>query len=207
MRRRDPVKRSIFIGIFLVGLSLVWFSSTWLEYKIIQQKNNQLEIETSLHKDEFGVVLANQKKIVDSQHRLMSLFQLNTNRFLQGNLLNALQKVYVPNVQLVRVRLDQSFTYKQGTPDVTNAYGISPGRPSLTTSHIVLTLDAKDSSPSPGDQVNRYKEALAGQNYFKVSLSPTNAVKLISLSSPQSSPGGKPYVLFTLECQYPDKIR
>ena len=30
LRRRDPVKRAIFIGVFLVALSLVWFSSTWL---------------------------------------------------------------------------------------------------------------------------------------------------------------------------------
>ena len=43
LRRRDPVKRAIFIGIFLVALSLVWFSSTWLEYKMIQQKKGQVE--------------------------------------------------------------------------------------------------------------------------------------------------------------------
>ena len=207
LRRRDPVKRSIFVGVFLVALSLVWFSSTWLEYKLIQQKESQVQIEMQLHTNEFSQVQTNLKKITDGQHRLGALLQLNTNRFLQGNLLNALQKIYVPNVQLLRVRLDQSFTLQAGTPDTTNTYGVTYGRPTTSTSRVLLILDVKDSSPNPGDQVNRYKAALAGQDYFKSGLSLTNGVKLTSLSSPQSSYGSKPFVLFTLECLYPDKTR
>jgi hypothetical protein len=207
LRRRDPVKRAIFIGAFLVALSLVWFSSTWLEGKLIQQKKGQVEIEIDLHTNEFSQVEANVKKITDSQHQLNALLQLNTNRFLQGTLLNALQKVYVRNVQLLRIKLDQSFVTKEGTPDKTNSYGVVRGRPATSTEHIVLTLDARDSSPNPGDQVNHYKEALAGQDFFKSELDPTNGVKLANLSSPQSAFGGKPFVLFTLECQFPDKTR
>ena len=120
--------------------------------------------------------------------------------------MNALQKVYVPNVQLVRVKLDQTFSYKAGTLDVTNSYGIALGRPATCTQHALLDLDAKDSSPNPGDQVNNYKEALVNQGYFKSYLDATNAVKLTTLSSPQTSFGSKPYVLFTLECRFADKI-
>ena len=147
LRRRDPVKRSIFVGVFLVALSLVWFSSTWLEYKITQQKKDQLEIEIDLHTNEYAQVQADLKKISDSQRRLNSLQQLNTNRFLQGNLMNALQQIYVPNVQLMRIKLDQSYSYKEGTPDKTNSYGVVMGRPSVSTEHILLTLDGKDSTP------------------------------------------------------------
>ena len=150
---------------------------------------------------------ANVKKIADSQRRLNSLLLVNTNRLLIGNLMNALQKIYVPNVQLLRVRLDQTFTYKEGTADVTNSYGVSAGRPSTSTQRILLTIDAKDSSPNAGDQVNTYKEAFAKQEYFKSSLDRTNGVKLSSLSSPQTGWGGKPFVLFTLECRFTDKIR
>lgn len=207
LRRRDPVKRAIFIGIFLVALSLVWFSSTWLEYKMIQQKKGQVEFEMDQHTNEFNQVVLNLKRITESQRRLGALLSLNTNRFLQGNLMNALQKVYVPNVQLLRVKLDQAFYYKEGTPNVTNTYGVIPGRPAVTTQHIVLSLDAKDSSPNPGDQVNHYKEALLRQDFFKSSLNSTNGVKLANLSSPQSNFGSKPFVLFTLECQFPDKIQ
>lgn len=208
LRRRDPVKRSIFIGVFLVALSLVWFSSTWLEYKMTQQKKAQVDAEIDSHTAEFNVVKADQNKIADGQRRLDALVQINTNRFLQGNFLNALQKIYVPNVQLLRLKLDQSFTLTGGTPDKTNSFGVVLGHPATSLQRTTLTLDAKDSSPNPGDQVNRYKEALAKQDYFKSSLDPTNGVKLSTTpSAPQSSFGNKLFVVFTLDCRFTDKTR
>jgi hypothetical protein len=206
MRRRDPVKRSIYIGVFLVALSLVWFSSSWLEYKLTQQKFSQVEDEIQTHTNEFSQVQASLNKISDCQQRLDALLQLNTNRFLQGNLMNALQQIYVPNVQLLRVRLEQAYTSQEGSPVRTNGYGIVPGRPATCTARVTLTLDAKDSSPNPGDQVNHYKDALAKHDYFKSGLSPAD-MKLSNLSSPQSAWGSKPFVLFTLECRFPDKTR
>jgi hypothetical protein len=206
LRRRDPVKRSIFVGIFLVAISLVWFSSTWLEYKLTQQKKEQIEIDIGLHTNEFAQVQADLKKISDSQRRLNALLQLNTNRFLQGNLMNALQKAYVPNIQLMHIKVDQSFSYKEGTPDKSNSYGVVQGRPSISTEHVSLTIDGKDSSPNL-DQMNRYKELLAQVGYFKTNLDSTNSVKLSGLSSPQSSFGRKPFVIFTLDCRFPDKAR
>ncbi len=205
LRRRDPVKRSIFIGAFLVALSLVWFSSTWLEYKLTQQRKNTVDIEIDAHTNEFAQVQFNQKKINDGMRQLDALLQINTNRFLQGNLLNGLQQVYVPNVQLLRVKLEQNFTQTAGTPDKTNDFGVLAGRPPTVTQHIVMTLDAKDASPNPGDQVNRYKDALIRNPFFKSNLDTTNSVKLTTLSSPQIGLNGKPFVSFTLECRFNDR--
>jgi len=188
LRRRDPVKRSIYIGAFLVALSLVWFSSTWLEYKLTQSNYSKVEIEIQTHTKEFFQVKGGLNRIADSQNRLNALSMLSTNRFLQGNLLNALQQVYVPNIQLLRIKVDQSY----------------PGK---STEQITLSLDGKDSSPNL-DQMNRYKEELAKLDYFKSNLDPTNAVKLSRLSSPQPSIyGGRPFVLFTLDCRFADKTR
>ena len=188
LRRRDPVKRSIYIGVFLVALSLVWFSSTWLEYKLTQSNYSKVEIEIQTHTNEFFQVKGGLNRIADSQNRLNALSMLSTNRFLQGNLLNALQQVYVPNIQLLRIKVDQSY----------------PGK---STEQITLSLDGKDSSPNL-DQMNRYKEELAKLDYFKSNLDPTNAVKLSRLSSPQPSIyGGRPFVLFTLDCRFADKTR
>jgi hypothetical protein len=206
LRRRDPVKRSIYIGVFLVALSLVVFSSTWLEFKLLQEKKSQVDIEIDSHSNEYAQVVVNLRSIADSQRRLDELQELNTNRFLQGNLLNALQQVYVPNIQLLRIKLDQSYVYKDGVPDKANGTVIMPGRPATSTERIILTLDGKDSSPNL-DQMNHFKEALARLEYFKSNLDATNAVKLSNLSSPQSAYGNKPFVLFTLECRFSDKSR
>jgi len=205
LRRRDPVKRSAYAGVFLVALSLVWFSSTWLEYKLTQQRKGSVDIEIDSQTNDFAQVQFNQRKIADGTRRLDALLQINTNRFLQGNLLNALQQVYVPNVQLLRVKLDQTFSLTAGTPDKTNNFGVVAGRPATTTQHIVMTLDAKDSSPNPGDQVNRFKDALTRNPFFNLNFDPTNGVKLLTLSSPQTGMNGKPFVSFTLECRFSDK--
>ncbi len=207
LRRRDPVKRAIFGGAFLVALSLVWFSSTWLEYKLTQQRKGTVDIEIDAHTNEFAQVQFNQKKISDGTRRLDALLQVNTNRFLQGNLLNAIQQVYVPNVQLLRVKLDQSFTLNPGTADKTNNFGVVAGRPATVTQHIIVTLEAKDSSASPGDQVNRYKDALARNAFFNSQLDPTNGIRLAGPPSPlQTGLGGKPFVSFILECRFNDRI-
>ncbi len=208
LRRRDPVKRSILYDALLVALSLVWFSSTWLECMIEKQGLSRIQTEKQSRTNDYSQVLNNQKKIAEAQKRLEALQRLSATRFLQGNLLNALQQIYVPNVQLIRMRLEQTYTAKEGSPAQTNSYGILiSARPGTATERLMLLLDAKDVSPNPGDQVNRYKGALAGQDFFKANLEPTNGVKLSNLSPPQSSFGSKPFVLLTLECRFPDKTR
>ena len=196
LRRRDPVKRSIYIGALLVALSLVWFSSTWLEFMIEKNGLNQVHDEIQSKTNDFNQVQGNLKKIADAQRRLDALQLLNSTRFLQGNLLNALQQVYVPNVQLTRVRIDQSYSASGGGKQA-----------AAVTEKITLLLDAKDFSANPGDQVNRFKSTLADQEYFKSNLEPTNGVKVSNISALQSSVGNKPFVLLTLECHFPDKIR
>lgn len=202
LRRRDPVKRATFIGIFLVVLSLVWFSSIWLETKIALKTKTQVDGEIQSHTNDYNRVVADLKKISDGQRKLGALSQLNTNRFLQGNLLNALQKIYLPNVQITRLRLEQNYSQKEGSaPQAT-----TPARAGSSTERITLTLDAKDFSNSPGEQVNRYKELLSRNDYFLKNIQP-NGIRLLNLSAPQTAPNGKSYVMFSLECRYNEKTR
>lgn len=202
LRRRDPVKRATFIGIFLVVLSLVWFSSIWLETKIALKTKTQVDSEIQSHTNDYNRVVADLKKISDGQRKLGALSQLNTNRFLQGNLLNALQKIYLPNVQITRLRLEQNYSQKEGSTPQAN----SPVRAGSSTERITLTLDAKDFSNSPGEQVNRYKELLSRNDYFLKNIQP-NGIRLLNLSAPQTAPNGKSYVMFSLECRYTEKTR
>jgi hypothetical protein len=206
LRRRDPVKRAIYGGVFLVALSLVWFSSIWLTFVLEKEKLNSVEAQIQAHSNDYTLVKNNLKKIDDVQKRMDALDQLSSARFLQGNLLNALQQTYVPNVQLTRVRLEQSYSAAAGIAPKTNSFGVIAGRPPSVTQHILLTVDARDTSPNPGgDQVNRFKNALLRQDYFNHNLDTTNGIRLSSMSALQSPPDGKPYVTFTLECRFLDK--
>lgn len=207
LRRRDPVKRAIIVGSLLVAVVLVWFSSIWLETLLANRKLGSLDSEIQTRTTEYANVLADQKKNTDMQKRLESLQKLSAARFLQGNLLDAFQKIYTPNVQVTRLRLDQSYSVNPGSPGVTNKFGVVPGKPSFSIEHVLLILDAKDLSTNPGDQVNRYKDSLVTQSFFKSALDKTNGVRLSNLSAPQSSLDSKPFVVFTLECNFYDKTR
>ena len=198
MRRRDPVKRAIYVGVLLVVLSLVWYSYTWLDHMVINTGLNQIKSTIQAHSKDFDEVQNNQKKIGDAQKRLEALQQLNGSSLLQGSLMNALQQAYAPNVQLARLRVDQNYT---GTPKST-----TPPRPATATEKTTLILEAKDFSPNPGDQVNKYKDILSRLDYFKTRLNQTNGVRL-SGPPQQASADGKPYVQFILECRFTDKTQ
>jgi hypothetical protein len=144
------------------------------------------------------------KKITEAQKRLIALQKLSDSRFLQGNLMNAFQQLYVPNVQLTRLHIEQ--TYSAAGGNTSEASGAS-AKSATATERILITLDAKDFSANSGDAVNRFQDALAKQAFFKGGLNPTNGIRLANLSAPQSSFDSKPYVLFTMECRFSDKTR
>jgi hypothetical protein len=135
------------------------------------------------------------------------LQRLTDARFLQGNCLNALQLATLDNVQLVRMRLAQTYVNTPAVANKTDNGRVILGHAASATEKIVLALDAKDFSASPGDAVDKFKERIANQTYFTAMLNPTNGVKLVSLSSPQNGADARPFVLFNLECNFSEKTQ
>jgi len=203
LRRRDPAKRVIYAGALLVAVALVWSSSLMLKEMMAKRDLSQVQNEIQSQTNEYDRVLTSTKKISIADNKLAELKKLSAARFLQGNLLNALQKATVPDVQLTRLRVDQEYSVTEGTESQTNHFGVVPGRPPRITEKILVGLEAKDSSANPGDQVNKFNDAVVQQSYFQTMLDKTNGVRLASLSAPQTGSDGKPYVSFTLECRYP----
>jgi hypothetical protein len=207
LRRHDPVKRVIFCGAFLVALTLVWSSSLLLEGVLAKKAVTDRRTEIETRTNEYQHMVVSQQKTIEVKQKLEAVQKWTDSRFLQGNLLNALQQAHVDSVRLTRLRVDQKYLYKEGTTPQNNANGVIPGRPGTVTEKIVVSLEARDSSANPGDQVNKMKDAVANQPYFKAALNKTNGVQLVNLSAPQLSSDGRPYVLFTLECNFPEVTR
>ena len=208
-RRRDPVKRAAWIAVLIVVAILVWSSSLQLKAILVHSEVSHLEAQISSHTNEYRSVLDNQSRAADLRVRLAALQNLTTNRLLTGTLLNALQQTTVDDVQLLRMRLDQTYVLVEGTKARTNeANVVTAGKSPRSTETILLTLEGADSSANPGDQVNRYKSALAANPHLKQVLVNTNGINLKNLAPPQISPlTGKRSVIFTLECRYPEKTR
>jgi hypothetical protein len=207
LRRRDPVKRATFLGATLVMLMLFWGVMGQINLSLATSTLTGVQSQITANNPAYTNVMANFNKIAIAKNKLDSLQKLQASRFLQGNLLDALQRVTVGGVQLTRVRIVQSYFLTPGTDPQTGINGVIPARPGTSRERIVLALDARDSSASPGDQVNNFKQAIAGQPYFKTMLDKTNSVELVGLPSLQTGPDGKPSAFFTVECHFPDQTR
>ena len=207
-RRRDPVKRAAWVSALIIVVTLVWSSSLQFKAILINSEVSRLEAQIKSQANEYRQILDHQNRAADTKNKLEALRNLSANRHLQGNLLNALQTTTVEDVQLLRLRLEQTYVYFEGTKARTNEDIIIPGKPPTSTEKTLLTLEGADSCANPGDQLNKYKDALAANAYFKQVLLKTNGISLKNLAPPQISPfNSKPSVTFTLECRYPEKTR
>jgi len=206
-RRRDPAKRAMWAGAFVVALALVWSSSLQLRVMMVKGELNRIEGQMNARSNDYNQVVENTKKLTDVRHKLASLQQLTTHRFLQGTALNALQQTALEEVELRRFRTDQTYVLVPESKPGTNDSNVTiPGKPAKVIEKIVITLDARDVSATPGDQVSRFKQSVAGSTYFQSLLTKTNEIRLTSLSPPSpSTTGGKPFVGFTLECRAPER--
>jgi len=207
MRRRDPVKRAVWVAALLVCLMLVWSSSLQLKAIMLSSEVSRAEGTMKAFTNDFQQVLQNQKKVEDVRHKLAALQQLATNRFLQANALNALQQTIVDDVQLIHLRTEQTYAFTDEVKARTNDTRVIPGKPATATEKILVSLEGSDSSSNPGDQVLKYKEAVATNSYFKQMTGKPNSVGLKSLSPPDISASGRRSVFFTLECRFPEITR
>ena len=208
LRRRDPVKRATWIGVGLVIVVLAFSGSLQLKAIMANHELHRAANQLATRTNEFQQVLVNQRKLADVNRKLGMLQQMATNRMLHGTLLNALQRTALDDVQLTRLKTDESYIYNEEIKAKTNSNDrVIPGKPASVTEKVVVTLEARDSGANPGDQVNRFKQAVNQSAYFQEVFGKSSEVRLANLSAPQAGPDGKPFVLFSLECRYPDKTR
>jgi hypothetical protein len=207
-RRRDPVKRGMFVAAVFVSLVIVW--AVGLQMKLIAARSRLSRVETRWKSMEKGYQAAvdAQRKAIEAEQKLTALQLMTTNRFLWGNVLNAFQQTLggVEDVQVVRFKADQVYLPIEGTPNRTNGHSVVAGKPPSATERITLTVDARDTSLQPGKRVNQFKEAIAAVPFFRESLEKTNGVRLTQRSAPQFG-GGQQFVMFQLLCNFPEKTR
>jgi hypothetical protein len=209
IRRRDPVKRAVIIGVGLVALTLVWCTSLMLKKISAKSELANLEAQISSGSKTYKQVLDNQQSLVEGHQKLTALHQLATNRFLMGNMLDALQNCSVDNVQLTRFKIDQSYVLTEGTKSTTNAETgvVSSGKPASTAEKTSLTVNARDTSAVPGDSISRFQTTLSHNSFFHSILGKSSDFRLTTSLTPQMDAEGKTFVAFTLEARLPDKTR
>jgi hypothetical protein len=208
MRRRDPVKRTIWAGGFFVVLILLW--CLWVQIGIMRANSQFKKYQTrwNLIEKRHAEVTDNLKEAAEIERKLKLLTRVSTNRYLWGGTLNALQKTVVDQVQAVRLRTEQVYTQIEAVTPKKDASKKATPKPAATIERIAITIEAKDWNPSE-QNYNKFKETIAKLPYFHTNLSKADSIRLTSLSKPaadQYDPK-RTFVMFTLEMQYPEVRR
>lgn len=205
LRRKDPVKRSLIVAVILVAAVLVWSGTLQLRILSARSQLSGFDAKWKTIESSYQGVVEQKRKVLEAEEKLSALQRYTTNRFLWGTVLNAFQQTMlsVDDIQVVRFKADQSYTIADEVKPRPNE---PKGRPATSTQKVLLKIEAIDSSAQR--HVDRFKRAIASTTYFQQHLQKTNAMLLTSLSAPQFGPASRtPYVMFTLECYFPDKVR
>jgi len=208
MRRRDPVKRATWASAFLIGILVL--VSGYLQFQLMAAMRavNRSESEWKRIESDFTKITSNLNKTAEAERKWAALQSLATNRFLWAPPLNALQYVMVSvdDVQVTRLKTDQSYLITEGVKPSTNSVGgVSRGKPATSREKVMITIDAKDSSKRPGDQIVKFQQAITNYPYFRTNLQKT---ELTGRSPRQEGDAStRPFVTFVIDCQYPEKVR
>lgn len=206
MRRRDPVKRAAWIGGFFVFLMLLWWGSLLLA-------ESQTKAAVAKHEADFKGVEAKAKAVGDNikksgevERNIHALNRMGTNRVLWASCLNALQECALDDIQVIRVRADQTY---QLTPAVVNKAEPRKSKPATATERIVLVIAARDYGRPADENSIKLRDKIVAHPWFKQYLAKDNPVsfKGFSAPTPDKEDPGRVFVSFTMECAFIEQVR
>jgi len=207
MRRRDPVRRGVWVAACAVLLMFLW--SGYLGLKLwsadSELKLHELEIQT-LQKNS-SQAIATAKSARDIGRTLDVIKQQATNRFLFAPTLNALQFTTVREIQFHRLKIEQNLATELAVkPVVEEGKADVAGKPATVTEKVVLFIQGKDYDDPQA--IDRLVQTIAEHAYFKGNLRHTDPVLLRELQPRQVDPSdpNKTMQLFGIECSFAERI-
>jgi hypothetical protein len=205
LKRRDPVKRVVWVAGAMVGCLLLW--TTILQVRLMAARSAVHEVESRYAqiRAQSQSVRTNHLNAVDAENKLSALDRLTAERFLWAVPLHTLQYAVVDDIELTQLRGTQTYIYTEGTASITNSSGVVRGKPATARERITLRIEGRDYTTNSVLNVQRFQVGLTNQAYFRTHL---NKAELSGLSQVQTEPGSsRQFMTFTIECQFPDRVR
>lgn len=204
MRRKDPVKRTVWVAGFIVCVVLIWIGKLWMDVTFAQGERDKLENELKSKTAKYNAVNEELAKTKAVDDKLAQLDSLHTNRFLWAPVLNALQKTMVPDIQVVTIRGQQIFNREEAHD--AGSGGHHNFVPEAVVERDTLSIEARDYKSS-NQNYNKYKEALCSSDFFIARLQRKDGFVIdgvLSALIPDPVNPNKQFVTFTLASHFPE---
>jgi len=207
LRRKNPVKRGIWIGGFLVCVVVLWIAKLQLDISFEKHSYNNIEADWKGKMTKYSTVTSAQIKIGEVDRKLAQLDLLTTNRFLWAPVFNALQKTMVDQVQVTRLIGQQAYVNEEG-------HDIGSGAththvPGAMVEKVSLVIEAKDLRPSE-QNYTKFKESLCTFDFFAKRLQRRDGFVMDGILGPLTMDpvdSSRQFVTFTLASHFPEARR
>jgi len=203
-RLHNPVKLGIWIAGFLVALVALWIVKVKIDIYFANNTLSTLNATWNAYEKSYKDVTNEQVLITATQEKIAALDHLQTNRFLWGPVLNALQYTVADQVFVTRVCGLQTLEREQN-----KAIGSGASTKVILASanfeKVKLSITGKDYSPS-GEGYKNYEDALNRYDFFAKKVGGPGFT-IEGAPGPQfpDAPGSaKMFRVFTLTNQFPD---
>jgi hypothetical protein len=132
MRRRDPIKRVLYVGVALVLLMLLWIGLTEVNVGLARHELTGYETRLKSVEDQSKLVKNNQIASNDIEGKIKALEKYQRSRFFWGTFLDAVQHASVESVRLMEIRADQRYLSGETNKfySTTVSVGFTPRPPS-----------------------------------------------------------------------------
>jgi len=207
LRRKDPVKRGIWIGGFLVCVVALWIAKLQLDISFEKHNFNNIEAEWKSKMAKYTAVTNQEARTAEVEMKLAQLDSLSTNRFLWAPVLNALQKTVNDQVQVTRLVCGQVFNGDAAHEEVVGTTHKSVR--AAMVEKISLSIEAKDLKPGEQNYA-KYKESLCTYDFFTKRLQRRDGFVLEGVLGPLTVDPvdpNKQFVTFTLATHFPEVRR
>jgi len=204
-RRRNPVKLGIWIAGFCVALVGLWIAKVKMDIYFAKNDLAQLNAQWKADEANYNSVTSNEAQIAAIKGKLAALDHLQTNRFLWGSVLNALQQTVVDPVQVTRV-WGLQIIEREAPKSVGSGATMKTIPGSANFEKIKLSIAGKDYSPSAEGYKN-YEDTLNHFDFFAKKMGGREGFTIEGAPSQkfQEAPGSsREFRTFTLTNQLPD---
>jgi len=110
MRRRDPVKRVLYLGVALTLLMLLWVGLTGVNVGLARHELSGYETRLKKVEEQSKSVKNNQTSLNDMDSKIQALDKYQRSRFFWATFLDAVQGVSLETIRLMEIKAEQRYS-------------------------------------------------------------------------------------------------
>lgn len=205
-KRRDPVKRAVMAGAFLVLCVCGYAASVYLHASTKEKLLAARQTEYRALESKYKQAMANNQLRSEIQAKLDMIESLAAERFIWAPTLNALQHALINGIQVTKIATEQKSQVVDSIKDTVDSRGNrKAGKKGGAFEEMTLNIEGKDFDKAGQNNHLTFQKKLADLPFFKTNLV-ADGIRLTKQDPPTVDPETqKTFAIFGFACSFPKR--